>query len=108
MTKDLVSWEGEPETGDLDKLKGWEPPDPVVMLNRQRIIAAAYRSALLLWSVMVAFTLTAMIFTGSLLFWITGYAVTVPYLLVCYKYQGQVRHLMEVRDYCEFDGCDLP
>ena len=91
-----------------DQVSPYQPPDLIAIYNRRRIVATAYKGALFLWSAMVLFTLIAMVVTGSVFFGILGYAVTVPFLVVCYKLRRQLAHVDDITVYCHFYGCDIP
>lgn len=97
---------GEPDQYDLTRLTGWQPLDIEALKQRQLYLAKHYRTALLLWAAMVVFCLFSMIFTGSLLFWVLGYAVTLPFVVVCYRYKRAIDNAIEFQALCDLnDWC---
>lgn len=102
----LASPPGVPDTYDITRLEGWQPLDLVALQERQLFLAKRYRVALTIWANTVAFCLLAMILTGALTFFVVGYMVTIPFLIVCYKYRRAIDNAVEFQALCDLnDWC---
>jgi hypothetical protein len=99
----LASPPGVPDAYDISRLEGWQPLDLTALQERQFYLAQRYRTALLIWASTVAFCLCAMIFTGAITFYVVGYGVTVPFLIVCYKYRRAIDNAVEFQALCDLD-----
>jgi uncharacterized membrane protein len=95
---------GVPDDFDLTRLAGWQPLDLEAVRQRQLYIAQRYRVALLTWAAMVAFTLFATIFTGSLMFWVIGFIITPPFLRTVAKYRRAIDNVAEFDALCDLDN----
>lgn len=104
-TETKASPPGEPDDVDLSRLEGYVTPDPIAMLNRQRLRQGYVAVSLAAWSFAIMLTLLAFIFSGSVPLLAVGYAVTVPYLVVCYRYRDVSDQADELVRYCRMDEC---
>lgn len=97
---------GEPDANiDVSRLAGYVTADPIAMYNRQRIRRGVLGYTLAAWSFAVMLMLMAFLFSGSVFILALGYAVTVPYLVVCYRYRDVSDYADELALYCRMDGC---
>ncbi len=97
---------GVPDYFDINILRDWQPLDLVALQERQLFLAKRYRVALTIWANAVVFCLCAMIMTGDMLFFVLGYSVTVPFLVVCYKYKRAIDNVVEFQALCDLnDWC---
>jgi hypothetical protein len=102
----LASPPGVPDAFDITRLEGWQPLDLEALQQRQLYLAQRYQLAMVVWANAVAFCLLAMVLTGAMLFYVIGYFVTVPFLIVCYKYRRAIDNAVEFQALCDLnDWC---
>lgn len=105
MTKPEAGPPGTPDDVDFSRIEGFEPADPIALLNRQVLRKRYLTITVFIWAFVVWLGLCGFVFTGSLLFLAIGYAVTVPFLVVCYQFRRLTMTVEELRLYCRMDGC---